>query len=275
MKNNKFTRLIAAVLAMIMLLPCVMAPISAAEGDGTSEQVFYWKASGDTAKSMLQVKDNLRLGSSRATTHYTYKIKMSSGEMFGQTILGYYLKATAAAANGLPYKDYGNSKNKATEGLKLQFTEFDRVITRGLGAMNARLTVFDTSTYTTIHALDKLRVQVTVDGENWLDGAGIRSWKLLGDGRDQTAKMWGRLIEIQTENLLDIPGLKEGDRIVGIRLLPYGNYYRAMGMFVMHDFEVTSFTTKEAFDKAVERLGPDATVLAMPYGGSTLPRAKA
>ena len=28
----------------------------------------------------------------------------------------------------------------------------------------------------------------------------------------------------------------------------------------------------QAFDKAMERLGPDATVLAMPYGGSTLPR---
>ena len=32
---------------------------------------------------------------------------------------------------------------------------------------------------------------------------------------------------------------------------------------------------QEALDAAFARLGPDATVLAMPYGGSTLPRAKA
>lgn len=251
MKNNKFTRLIAAVLAMILLLPCVMAPVSAAEGDGTSEQVFYWKAAGDTAKSMKQIEDNLILGASRADTHYTYVVDMASGEDIGQAKTFYYLKAAASANNGLPIKDYGNSKTKATEGLKLEFTEFPRTVTRGMGAMNARLTVIDASTYTTVHALDKLRVQVTVDGENWLDGAGIRSWKLVGDGKDRTAKRPNRLIEIQTENLLDIPGLPENARIAGIRLLPYGDYYYSMGMFVIHDFEVTSFTTREAFDAAV------------------------
>ena len=251
MKNNKLTRLLAALLAAVMLVPCVMAPISAAEGDGTSEQVFYWKAAGDTAKSMKQIKDNLILGSSRANTHYTYVVDMASGEDIGQSKTFYYLSAAASANYGLPIKDYGNSKTKATEGLKLEFTEFPRVITRGLEALNARLTVIDASTYTTVHALDKLRVQITVDGENWLDGTGIRSWKLVGDGKDRTAMRPNRVIEIQTENLLDIPGLKEGDRIVGIRLLPYGESYYSMGMFVIHDFEVTSFTTKEAFEKAV------------------------
>ena len=34
-------------------------------------------------------------------------------------------------------------------------------------------------------------------------------------------------------------------------------------------------SAQEALDAAFARLGPDATVLAMPYGGSTLPRAKA
>ena len=33
-------------------------------------------------------------------------------------------------------------------------------------------------------------------------------------------------------------------------------------------------SAQEAFDKAMARLGPDATVLAMPYGGSTLPRVE-
>jgi nickel-dependent lactate racemase len=30
---------------------------------------------------------------------------------------------------------------------------------------------------------------------------------------------------------------------------------------------------QKALDAALEKLGPDATILAMPYGGSTLPRA--
>ncbi|MDO4549248.1 MAG: hypothetical protein Q4D04_14245 [Clostridia bacterium] len=33
-------------------------------------------------------------------------------------------------------------------------------------------------------------------------------------------------------------------------------------------------TAQEAYDAAREKLGSDATVIAMPYGGSTLPRAK-
>ena len=45
--------------------------------------------------------------------------------------------------------------------------------------------------------------------------------------------------------------------------------------FVEKIFLKPAKSAQEAFDKAMERLGPDATVLAMPYGGSTLPRAKA
>lgn len=45
--------------------------------------------------------------------------------------------------------------------------------------------------------------------------------------------------------------------------------------FVEKIFLKPAHSAQEALDKAFERLGPDATVLAMPYGGSTLPRAKA
>ena len=45
--------------------------------------------------------------------------------------------------------------------------------------------------------------------------------------------------------------------------------------FVEKIFLKPAASAQEAFDKAMEKLGPDATVLAMPYGGSTLPRAKA
>ncbi len=45
--------------------------------------------------------------------------------------------------------------------------------------------------------------------------------------------------------------------------------------FVEKIFLKPAKSAQDAFDKAMERLGPDATVLAMPYGGSTLPRAKA
>ncbi|MBR1559212.1 MAG: nickel-dependent lactate racemase [Clostridia bacterium] len=45
--------------------------------------------------------------------------------------------------------------------------------------------------------------------------------------------------------------------------------------FVERIFLKPAHSAQEALNKAFERLGPDATVLAMPYGGSTLPRAKA
>ncbi len=45
--------------------------------------------------------------------------------------------------------------------------------------------------------------------------------------------------------------------------------------FVERIFLKPAHSAQEAFDAAMARLGPDATVLCMPYGGSTLPRAKA
>lgn len=45
--------------------------------------------------------------------------------------------------------------------------------------------------------------------------------------------------------------------------------------FVERIFLKPAHSAQEALDAAFARLGPDATVLAMPYGGSTLPRAKA
>lgn len=39
-------------------------------------------------------------------------------------------------------------------------------------------------------------------------------------------------------------------------------------------FLIPAKSAQEALDEAFSRLGPDATVLVMPYGGSTLPRAK-
>ena len=44
--------------------------------------------------------------------------------------------------------------------------------------------------------------------------------------------------------------------------------------FVERIFLKPAHSAQEALDAAFARLGPDATVLAMPYGGSTLPRAK-
>lgn len=44
--------------------------------------------------------------------------------------------------------------------------------------------------------------------------------------------------------------------------------------FVERIFLKPAHSAQEALDAAFARLGPDATVLCMPYGGSTLPRAK-
>ncbi len=45
--------------------------------------------------------------------------------------------------------------------------------------------------------------------------------------------------------------------------------------FVARIFLKPAHSAQEAFDAAFARLGPDATVLAMPYGGSTLPKVAA
>lgn len=42
--------------------------------------------------------------------------------------------------------------------------------------------------------------------------------------------------------------------------------------FVRSIFLTPMPDAQTALDRAFEKLGPDATVLAMPYGGSTLPR---
>jgi nickel-dependent lactate racemase len=41
---------------------------------------------------------------------------------------------------------------------------------------------------------------------------------------------------------------------------------------LVKDIFMTPFSSlQEAYDEAVRRLGPDASVIIMPYGGSTLP----
>ena len=43
--------------------------------------------------------------------------------------------------------------------------------------------------------------------------------------------------------------------------------------FVRQIFLIPQPTAQEAFDQAMRRYGPEATVVAMPYGGATLPIA--
>jgi nickel-dependent lactate racemase len=41
---------------------------------------------------------------------------------------------------------------------------------------------------------------------------------------------------------------------------------------LVKDIFMTPFSSlQEAYDEAIRRLGPDASVIVMPYGGSTLP----
>ena len=44
--------------------------------------------------------------------------------------------------------------------------------------------------------------------------------------------------------------------------------------FVKRIFLKPAASAQEAFDKAFAKYGPEAVVLAMPYGGSTLPRVR-
>ena len=41
--------------------------------------------------------------------------------------------------------------------------------------------------------------------------------------------------------------------------------------FVRNIFLVPKHSAEEAFEEAMKKYGPDATVIAMPFGGATLP----
>jgi len=259
MKRNKlFSRLTSALLALVMLVPAMMVtPVAGAEETAQGPKVktiFHWEASSKVGENMEQFKDNLRQTTNLSTTHWTCDMTVNTADG-PKEYTEYRLMNTASKSYGLPYEGYGTAVNstKATEGLKLQIEDFPRVRIKDYGAINLSFVYAYTPGRTDIpvHVLDKFKVQVSLDGESWLEGSvGIRSWKLIGNTVDDQ----GRdvyLLHIESQDLMEIEDLLPGDRIRGVRVLPFGDYYYTFGSFGMCELTVTGWPTKEIFETAV------------------------
>ena len=252
MKSNKmFFRLGALALMLAMLLPCVMtAPADAA---GFAVELFHWKAVHPAETNMEKVDDNLRVGDPRYLSHRLESMTYTKADGTTETRMGYKLWVSPASAYGLPYEKQGTARAKVTEQLKLSFKDFNPTTTRGLEAVNVHLTYAHTqATFAApVFAVDEFDVLVSKDGTNWLeDSVGIRSWKLIGHTTNSSGQHMF-LFDIETENLFDIDGFDSGDKLSGITIRPFGEYYYAYNWFTMSDVTVNGYETMQDWETAV------------------------
>ena len=253
MKNKLFSRLSALVLMMAMLLPCVMtAPVRAA---GEAIEIFKWTAVGNAEKNMAAVSDNLRRSSTRTNTHLVYNLNTTMADGTTKTISSHFMRASATVDYGLPYEYYAETKVKATEGLKVTFNEFTPTTTKGLEAVNVKMTYAMTVVQndSPIFSVDEFDILVSKDGETWLEeGVGIRSWKLIGQAKlTSTSKTNVYVFEVETENLFDIDGFNPGDKLSNFMIRPHGEYFYSFGWFTLCDTTLNGYETMKDWETAV------------------------
>ena len=97
---------------------------------------------------------------------------------------------------------------------------------------------------------------VSLDGENYLpDGVGLRSQKLIGGGITDRARSKGNVVgfHVETENLLDIPGLPEGARIQGIKFHMADDDTVYAKTIMLGDLDVNTYATKADFERLVPK----------------------
>jgi len=248
--KNTFFRLTAAVLALVMLIPAVFAAPDQEPENVT--QLFHWQASSAVGNNMTQIRDNLRQSTNVAVTHWAYDLTVNTAEG-AKEYTTYNLLNTASSSYGLPYEAYNSSKTKSTEAMRLEFLNFPRIRIREEQPVNLSMVYAVTPSRIDmcVFALDKFMVQFSLDGENWLEGgAGIRSWELIGNAVDEKGQDV-YLFRLETENFLDVESVLPGDRIRGLRILPFGEYYYTFGTFGMSEVTVNSYASEEAFEEAV------------------------
>ena len=138
MKHTVFHRLSALALALIMLLPTFTNSIPAQAAD-QSKALYYWKiTSSDPAEVRNQVTDNLRLDSSISKTHQVLDLTFRT-QNGNENYLIYSLLNEGEAGYGLPYEGY-TSRGKAMESLKLSFNDLTNLSTKGMDAVNLKMT---------------------------------------------------------------------------------------------------------------------------------------
>lgn len=137
-----------------------------------------------------------------------------------------------------------------TENLRLDLIQMPQLNTAGLGAVNLSMTYAfaHLTSSRDVSFLRALRVYVSLDGTNFLSGwAGVRSVKLLGGGMNESGGSPSLFYSIETEDLLDIPGVA-GNTIKLIRIMPDGVNTRTFSKFYVHGINVYTYATQQAFD---------------------------
>ena len=282
MKMKFFSRVTAAALTLAMLLPCVMtAPISAAEEakDPAVNTIWsYTPKHNDAARQQFineQFPSNIRMDYTTDTKAYNYSYFYIRSKNFytpegpvvmrAQEMAGSFRPAvwsgsmnSNAAVNGVPYRLTDGGQIKLLENLKFELGAVEYpIVTRGMGALNI---AFDYLTgggvQGNLWSEDEMRVYVSLDGENYLpDGVGIRSHKLIGGGRTDLDRSKKNVVgfHLETENLLDIPGLPEDARIQRIKIHVADDDSTYAKSILLGELELNAYNTKADFDRLVPK----------------------
>lgn len=218
-----------ALCAAVLLSGLVFAPIPA-------------KAAGKTTYYSLPFSSETDL--ENALTHTSNADFMStSGAMY----------QLGGSSTSLKVYRMGNSYDQRTaKDLEFELTKMSDLDTTDLGAVNVSMIYAKNSGEGGINVdySRELQVKVEVDGE-WKDGSvGVRSSKLIGGGwiRTGSSPIEGLFYQIETKNLLDIPGVEKGDTITGIKILPDGENNLSGGNFYIHALDVNTYASLDAFD---------------------------
>ena len=263
MKCKFVKRTLACLMTLVMLIPMLATVPMSASAQGEAIELFNWTAQSPCELNMSAVKDNLIRAATRSWTHYVQSLKVYGKDGVAEKNQIFYYLLDSCAPNtqstnyGLPRAEDAKGANayehRATEGLKLQFTQFEPIPTTGKAAVNLKMTYALTTELAslTLHGVDKFDVLVSKDGQNWLpEGAGLRSWELIGHSFDAEGRVV-YIFSLETENFLDIDGLNPGDTIVDIMVRPHGNYFLSTGRMIMSDVTVNGYATQEDWETLV------------------------
>ena len=254
MKMNKIRSLLAGALAAAMLLPCLFtAPVQAA--DPAAPVQMYHFISKSVEEDGKALSSNLVNGTpypAYVRPCYVMTKYTDDGPVTVPTAC--FKEGVTNGSSGIYGNPYGEKLTmgyRITENLKIVLEKMPMIVTRGKEVINlefeyvvrtgvyARNAVFD----------DRMEIYVSLDGETWLpDSVGMRCAKLTNAGVDHQGKDVV-FYNVQSENLLDIPGIEPGDRIRKIMIMPNGsNTILQTGHFIMSELSVNGYGKRADFE---------------------------
>ena len=272
MKMKLFSRVTAVVLTLAMLIPCIMiAPASAAETDPAVTNLYHYKAVGGGNPSRnkfrnQQFPSNIVDGYNGASDHqwrifqqYSYthygvdgpKKLVLQGMQLGNSPTWQYSNDTRYSGRPVEVRDNNPKFTRILDNVWFDLGEVEYpIITRGMGALNISW-VYMGGAYS-LGTCDQLKVFVSLDGENFLEGSvGIRSEEYLGAITNSSGSTIKHLFRLETDNILDIPGLPENARINKIRVRPYAKDATYASEVMFYTLDLNSYATEADFDRLV------------------------